>query len=88
MAVWADPGPSFILTHGHSLHLLAERIPPANLFGRNIYEEQRVGRLLLHWRLTTAAILPQNTLNLHGRHCHGGDLLKATEICHRIEQIQ
>ena len=78
--VWADLSPAFILTHGHVLHALAERIPPANLFRRNIYEEQRVGRLLPHRRLSAPAVLPQNTLNLNGRHCQGGALRKVTEI--------
>lgn len=82
---------AFILTHGHLLHALAERIPPANLFCRNIYEEQRVGRLLPHRRLPTPAVLPQNTLDLNGRHGQRGALRKVAEIdgkCSRVEQIQ
>ena len=91
MAVWAAPSPGSILTQGHSLHLLAERIPPANLFGGNIHKEQRVGRFLPHGRLTAVAVLPQNALNLNGRHCHGGRSTEGNRdkgTCYFMEQIQ
>lgn len=80
MAGWAEQvgglGGPFMLTQGHLLHALAERIPPANLLCRNIYKEQRTGCLLPHRRLPTPAILPQNTLDLNGRHCEQGAVWK------------